>query len=665
MSHELRTPLNSMLILSRLLGDNEDGSLSEREVEFARTIHSAGNDLLSLINDILDLTKIEAGRMELDLAPLALSEVFEDAERAFRHVAAQKGLSFGVEIDPSLPASIVSDEQRLGQVLKNLLSNAFKFTHDGGVTLSIGYPSDGTGLRNDALRAAEQVIAFSVTDSGVGIADDKLNLIFEAFQQADGTTSRKYGGTGLGLSISREIARMLGGEIQVDSTVGQGSRFTLYLPLIEGVADVPLETRTDGTGVPVGLLSDGAAELSIEDQLADEIDALERGDRVVLVIDPNADRAKAMVEAVRERGSKAILARRASAALGLAREHRPSAVVLAGDLPRFESVLGQLKKHPDTRHLPVALVGDGAVRVEGLRAGAAAFIDDPIEPSGLETALARLEHLAQGPDRRIALIADDGGLDEATAGLLSGDENIALERIAPADALEVLRTGEFDLAVVAMGRPRSEAFALVREAATDPALRELPLIAYVQGSLSKTDRARLDALAKSAVIMIADSAERLVDRAALFLHRAEATLPSQTREMLGNLRTGDAPLHGRKVLVIDDDIRNVFALTSTLEQRGMKVVFAENGREGIERLHQHPNTDVVLLDIMMPEMDGYQTARAIRAMPRFEHLPIISLTAKAMKGDREKAIAAGASDYITKPVDVDQLLSMMRVWLDA
>ncbi|HJS95643.1 MAG TPA: response regulator, partial [Solirubrobacteraceae bacterium] len=665
MSHELRTPLNSMLILSRLLAENEEGALSEREVEFARTIHSAGNDLLSLINDILDLTKIEAGRMELDLAPLALSEVYEDAERAFRHVAEQKGLTFNVEIDPSLPASIVSDEQRLGQVLKNLLSNAFKFTHQGGVALSIGYPADRSGLRNDALRAAEQVIAFAVSDSGVGIPDDKLNLIFEAFQQADGTTSRKYGGTGLGLSISREIARMLGGEIQVDSTVGQGSRFTLYLPLLEGVTDVPHETRPDGAGVPAGFLTDTADEPSIDDQLADEIDALERGDRVVLVIDSNPDRARSMVEAVRERGSKAILARRATAALGLAREHRPSAVLLAVEAPRFESVLGQLKKHPDTRHLPVALVGDGAVRVDGLRAGAAAFVDDPVEPSGLDTALARLERLAQGPDRRIALIAEDGGLDEATVGLLPGDEDIALERIAPADALDVLRSGQFDLAVVAIGRPRSEAFALVREAATDAALREVPLIAYVQGSLSKTDRARLDALAKSAVITIADSPERLVDRAALFLHRAEATLPSQTREMLSHLRTGDATLHGRKVLVIDDDIRNVFALTSTLEQRGMKVVFAENGREGIERLHQHPNTDVVLLDIMMPEMDGYQTARAIRAMPRFEHLPIISLTAKAMKGDREKAIAAGASDYITKPVDVDQLLTMMRVWLDA
>ena len=372
-----------------------------------------------------------------------------------------------------------------------------------------------------------------------------------------------------------------------------------------------------------------------------------------------------MVEAVRARGAKAILARRASASLGLAREHRPSAVVLAGDLPRLESVLGQLKKHPDTRHLPVALVGDGAVRLDGLRAGAAAFIDDPVDDAGLEAALGKLERISGAPTRRIALIASGGELDEQIGSLLAGDENIDVQQIEPGSALEMLHAEPFDLVVVAVGRPRSASFALIREAATDEVLRELPLIVFVGDGLSKADRARLDAAAKSAVITIADSPERLVDRAALFLHRAEATLPSQTRELLGHLRTGDAPLHGRKVLVIDDDIRNVFALTSTLEQRGMKVVFAENGREGIERLHQHPNTDVVLLDIMMPEMDGYQTARAIRSMPRFEHLPIISLTAKAMKGDREKAIAAGASDYITKPVDVDQLLSMMRVWLDA
>ena len=386
---------------------------------------------------------------------------------------------------------------------------------------------------------------------------------------------------------------------------------------------------------------------------------------MVLVIDAQPSRASSLLDAVRARGVKAILASRPSAGLALAREHRPEAVLLAGDLPRVESVLGQLKKHPDTRHLPVVLIGDPAARIEALRSGAAIFVNEPLQPPELEAALTRLERLAELPGRRIALIADAAELDEEIVELLSAGENVELAQIEPPDALATLGDQPFDLAVVVVGSRRKDAFDLLREVTTDEVLRELPMIGFIQVDLSKTERARLDALSKAAVITVADSPERLVDRAALFLHRVEAQLPAPTRRMLGRLRTGDAPLHGKKVLVIDDDIRNVFALTSTLEQRGMKVVFAENGREGIERLHQHPNTDLVLLDIMMPEMDGYETARAIRSMTRFEHLPIISLTAKAMKGDREKAIAAGASDYITKPVDVDQLVSMMRVWFDA
>ena len=363
MSHELRTPLNSMLILSRLLAENEEHSLTDREVEFAKTIHSAGNDLLSLINDILDLSKVEAGRMELDLAPVPLSDVYRDAERAFRHIAEQKSLSFKVEIDPALPASIISDEQRLGQVLKNLLSNAFKFTHAGGVTLAIGYPQDRSGLRNDALREAERVIEFSVIDTGVGIPDDKLNLIFEAFQQADGTTSRKYGGTGLGLSISREIARLLGGEIQVDSTVGQGSSFSLFLPLIEHVADHDIATSTDDAPPT------SSAAPAVEEPVTDDRGDLEPGDRVMLVVDSGSHsdsaraRARRLLALVRAHGAKAILARRASVGLALAREHVPEVVLVAEDSDRDESALGALKKHPDTRHLPVVVVGRAAGRL--------------------------------------------------------------------------------------------------------------------------------------------------------------------------------------------------------------------------------------------------------------------------------------------------------------
>ena len=657
MSHELRTPLNSMLILSRLLAENEDASLSDREVEFARTIHSAGNDLLSLINDILDLSKVEAGRMELDLAPVALADVYHDAERAFRHVAEQKGLSFGVEIDPALPGSIISDEQRLGQVLKNLLSNAFKFTHQGGVTLSIGYPADRTALRSDALRETDRVIEFSVTDTGVGIPDDKLNLIFEAFQQADGTTSRKYGGTGLGLSISREIARLLGGEIQVDSGIGRGSSFSLFLPLIEHAADAPVDTRTDKPPAA------GKANPAAEEPLTDDSEGLGPGDRVMLVIDSDPARARTLLELVHGQGAKAVLARRPSAGLGLAREHLPELVLVAEHSEHDESALGQLKKHPDMRHVPVVVIGDPTARLSALRAGAAAFVEDAADRADLNRALARVAGLTSTPARRIAVVADDEALVDQVTGVLGGGDEIELARIEPGATVTALRAKRYDLVVVAVDRGQIDGIAFLHDLGADEGLRELPLIAFVGHELPRAQRARLDALSKSSVITVADSPERLAGQAALFLHRAEPTLPPATRKLL-RVHAAEAPLEGRKALVIDDDIRNVFALTSMLERYGMKVVYAENGREGIERLHQHPNTDLILLDIMMPEMDGYETARAIRAMPRFEHLPIISLTAQAMTGDRDKALAAGASDYIAKPVDVDELVAMMRAWLD-
>jgi CheY-like chemotaxis protein len=624
--------------------------------------------LLSLINDILDLSKVEAGRMEVDMAPVALSDIYEDAERAFRQVAEQKSLDFTVEIDPALPPSIVSDEQRLGQILKNLLSNAFKFTNKGGVTLAIGRAQPaGFGFWSDTLRAAEHVISFAVTDTGVGIPDDKLSAIFEAFQQADGTTSRKYGGTGLGLSISREIARLLGGEIQVESTPGEGSKFELFLPLTERVVDAVIEPRGGGELLLAEppAPGNGGPPPGLEEPPADDSSLLVPDDRVVLVIDSKTERARSLMDAVHAQGAKGVIATRPTAGLGMAREHRPAAVVLAGEMARVEPVLGQLKKHPDTRHVPVVMIGDAAARIDALRAGAAVFLEDPVDDEALKLTLAELERMGDVPHRRIALIEEpDDRLEEETVELLGGADNVALDRVDAADALDRLRSDPYDLAVVVVGEHAAHTIDLLREVTVDEDLRERRMIAYLPSKLPNTDRARIDALSKTAVMVVADSPERLVDRAAVFLHRVEAQLPTPTRRMIGALRTGNAPLQGRKVLVIDDDIRNVFALTSTLEQRGMKVVFAENGREGIDRLLQHANTDLILLDIMMPEMDGYETARAIRSMPRFEHLPIISLTAKAMKGDREKAIAAGASDYITKPVDVDQLVSMMRVWLD-
>jgi HAMP domain-containing protein/signal transduction histidine kinase/CheY-like chemotaxis protein len=659
MSHELRTPLNSLLILSRLLGDNDEGNLSAQQVEFATTIHSAGNDLLSLINDILDLSKVEAGKMELDLSPVALADICEDVERSFRAVAEEKGLTFAIELDDALPASIVTDEQRLQQVLRNLLSNAFKFTPAGTVALRV-------------LRDADERISFAVADTGVGIAGDKLASIFEAFQQADGTTSRKYGGTGLGLSISREISRLLGGEIRVASSVGEGSSFTLVLPLahrtgegtqIEAPAEPPLAAPPETTSE--------AATLLPYDGVEDDRGSIVAGDRVLLVIAHDAGHAQGALAVAREHGFKGLVARRTPLGLALAREYRPDAVlVFAGD-GRGERLLGQLKSHPETRHRPVVVAGPAGGRLAALRAGAAAYVDEadsrelgPTHPGAAALAAMRaLERLSTRSVKRLAIVQEGDGLAVETLELLGAGDDVDVMVLAPEGAAEHLRDDGVDCAALVIRPGAKWPLDVLLAVAADGTLRELPIVLHVPDALAPEDRVALEAAASRLVVSNAASAERLIDETALFLHRLETQLPQPTRKLLAKLRTADQVFHGKRVLIVDDDIRNVFALASVLETRGMKVNFAENGREGIERLREQPDTDLVLLDVMMPEMDGYETARAIRAMPRFDALPIIQLTAKAMKGDRDKSISAGASDYVTKPVDVEQLLSLMRVWL--
>jgi HAMP domain-containing protein/signal transduction histidine kinase/CheY-like chemotaxis protein len=659
MSHELRTPLNSLLILSRLLADNDDGNLSSQQVEFATTIHSAGNDLLALINDILDLSKVEAGKMELDLGAVALADICEDVERSFRPVAEEKGLAFTIELDGALPPSIVTDEQRLQQVLRNLLSNAFKFTPAGTVTLRV-------------LREADDRISFAVADTGVGIAPDKLASIFEAFQQADGTTSRKYGGTGLGLSISREISRLLGGEIRVASSVGDGSSFTLVLPLahrtgegsqIETLAEPPLAAPVEATAESAALLPyDG-----VEDDRA----TIVAGDRVLLVIAHDAGHARGALAVAREHGFKGLVARRTPLGLALAREYRPDAVlVFAGD-GRGERLLAQLKSHPETRHRPVVLAGPAGGRLAALRAGAAAYVDEaqareanPTAPGAAAlAAFDALERLNARRVKRLAIVQEGDGLDVETLELLGAGDDVDVMVLAPDGAVEHLQTDGIDCAALVVRPGAKWPLDLLLTLEANGVRPELPIVLHVPDALAPEERVALEAASSHLVVANATSAERLIDETALFLHRLETQLPQPTRKLLAKLRTADQVFHGKRVLIVDDDIRNVFALASVLETRGMKVAFAENGREGIERLREQPDTDLVLLDVMMPEMDGYETARAIRAMPRFDALPIIQLTAKAMKGDRDKSISAGASDYVTKPVDVEQLLSLMRVWL--
>ncbi len=655
MSHELRSPLNSLLILSRLLAQNQEGNLGATQIEFAETIHSAGQDLLALIDDILDLSKVEAGKMEVNLAPVILTDLREDVERAFRPVAEEKGLGFTIEVDPALPPTIITDEQRLSQILRNLLSNAFKFTHEGDVTLA---------LRRTA--GEVQQISLSVTDTGVGIPADKLGLIFEAFQQADGTTSREYGGTGLGLSISREISRLLGGEILATSQAegpDSGSTFTLVLPLAvtSSAAGDPVAAQAPTPAFPALRAGEPEPPALPHDGIPDDRSHIAPGDRLLLLIGHDHDRSRAALEAVRRVGAKGLVARRAPTGLALARELRPEGIVLLD--PSSDVLLGQLKQHPDTRHRPVYVAGSGAGRLPALRAGAAGHFATEDGREAVELALADLDVRAARAVRRLALVQDGTRLDPATLTLLGDGDDIELVDLAPGEALTALREEPADCTVVPLGGAPAWALELLEQLGADSELRDRPVVVYAAEALSAETANRLAELSTRQNLISATGPDSLVDETALFLHRSETKLPAPTRRLLEQRRAADAVFHGKRILIVDDDIRNVFALTSALEIRGMRVVYAEDGREGIARLREHPDVDLVLLDVMMPEMDGYETARTIRTMPRFDNLPIISLTAKAMRGDRDKSLAAGASDYITKPVDMDQLLALMRVWL--
>jgi HAMP domain-containing protein/CheY-like chemotaxis protein len=677
MSHELRTPLNSLLILAKLLMENPGGNLTEKQIEFATTIYSAGSDLLDLINDILDLSKVEAGRMDLHVSDVSLSDVREFVERSFRPVADNKRLEFGVEVyGANVPPTIETDEQRLQQVLKNLLSNAFKFTEQGGVTLRIE-AVEGRQFAGEALSRADAVVAFSVIDTGIGIPEDKLRLIFEAFQQADGSTARRFGGTGLGLSISREIARLLGGEISVESEVGKGSTFTLYLPvtftapeqvspdeaLVERVV-YRRDAEGDGATAPEPPELDPSVLLPSE--VRDDRDEISEGDRVVLIIEDDADLAKTELEVARERGFKGIVALRGDAGLALAHEFKPDAIILDMRLPVMDgwTVLDHLKHHPETRHIPVHIVSGADGRQSALKAGAVAYLEKPVTIEALEDAFAQVKEFIDRGVKNLLVVEDDEAERHAVAELVGGEEDVRVTAVGSSEeALQALEEKHFDCMVLDLKLPEMTGFALLEKLKEDERFSSIPVIVYTGTELTRREETTLKQFADTIVVKDASSPERLLDETALFLHRVERKLPSAKRKMLEQLHSADEIFRGRKILIVDDDVRNVFALTSVLEANGMDVLYAENGKEGIECLRANLDLDLILMDIMMPELDGYETIKAIREIEEFEHLPIIALTAKAMKGDREKSIDSGASDYIAKPVDTDQLLSLMRVWL--
>jgi HAMP domain-containing protein/CheY-like chemotaxis protein/signal transduction histidine kinase len=666
MSHELRTPLNSILILGQQLTDNPDGNLTARQVEFARTIHGAGTDLLNLISDILDLSKIESGTVTVDAEEIAFANLLDMVARPFRHEAETRQLAFEVNFDANLGRTITTDSKRLQQVLKNLLSNAFKFTAQGGVRLTVLSVQGGWSKEHPVLRQAPTVVAFEVTDTGIGIPSEKQKVIFEAFMQADASTSRKYGGTGLGLAISRELSNLLGGEIHLRSSPNVGSTFTLYLPLkyvgpTLAPRSMPASSAQMMTQIPTIHVT---PERPIE-QIPDDRLEIQPGDSILLIVEDDPHYARIMVDLAREKGFRVLVAVRGADALDLAKQYQPTAVSLDVFLPDMLgwTVLSQLKQNPLTRHIPVQIITLDEDRQHGLARGAFSFVTKPTSPAGVEAALTRIKEYAQPRRKRLLVVEDDRAEQMSIAELLGHDDIEIVPAGTGAEALSVLRQDPCDCVVLDLRLPDMTGFEVLEELRADSNLSDVPVVVFTGRELSAEEDAQLHTMARSIVVKGVESPERLLDETALFLHRIVTDLPAEKQRMLERLNSSDEDLVGRTVLLVDDDARNIFALSSVLERRGMHVLTATTGREAIALAESTPDLAIVLMDIMMPEMDGYQTIQVIRQKPDFRRLPIVALTAKAMKGDREKCLEAGASDYLAKPVNTEQLLSALRMWL--
>src|SRR5438132_2431961 len=618
MSHELRTPLNSMLILAKLLSEGED-NLTDKQREFARTIYSSGSDLLELINEILDISKIESGMMEVEVGRVMFNDRSQYMDRTFRQVAHDRSLEFDIQVDPRLAQGMYTDQRRLQQVLKNLLSNAFKFTERGRVSIDISNAAMGWSPDHQTLNNADSVVAFSVVDTGIGISPDKHKIIFEAFQQADGSITRKYGGTGLGLNISREIATLLGGEIRLDSTVGEGSKFTLYLPASyapdmskrrrpHSSAQVAQETATPApqTEPDVSLIIDSGID---DDRLN-----LQPGDRTLLIIEDDMNFARIMMEMARERGFKTIVATRGDAGLALARQYTPTAITLDIELPGMDgwSVLDRLKHTKNTRHIPVHIISVAEERQRGLKMGAMAFENKPATPEQLRDTLGRIENFVQRGVKNLLVIEDDTVAQQSIKELI-GEGDVETIAVGTAEeAMNQLRTKHYDCIVLDLGLPDMNGFELMQHIKSE--IGDIPIIIYTGKDLIHKEETELRRLAETIIVKDVRSLERLLDETALFLHRVEENLPEPKRQMLEQLHKKDPILAGKKVLIIDDDMRNIFALTSLLERYDMQVLYAENGKDGIDTLKNVAGIDVALVDIMMPEMDGYQAMRQIRGM---------------------------------------------------
>jgi len=662
MSHELRTPLNSLLILSKLLGDNPKGNLTEEQVKYATTIQSSGNDLLQLINDILDLSKIEAGHVQIRPESVSLDRLTRDMLQVFQPIADEHGLAFDIKVPDESPATVDTDRQRLEQILKNLLSNAFKFTEQGSVTLEIA-------------PAGKDKIALSVTDTGIGIAEEQQREIFEAFRQADGTISRKYGGTGLGLSISRELARLLGGTIALTSTPGEGSRFALtipraYDPELIAERDEPAITPAPAKPAPAVTATEARPKPRVIRRVEDDRESLRTAERILLVVEDDSTFAGIVRDLAHEMGFQCLVAGTAEEALELAREYKPSAVVLDVGLPDQSglAVLDRLKSDVETRHIPVHVVSAADHSQTALSLGAIGYLVKPVKREDLANVLQTLATKLSTSSRRVLIVEDDPVQRDAVAKLLASGEVETVGVGTVAESLDRLRSETFDCMVLDLSLPDASGFALLETLQEDQGHSFPPVIVYTGHDLSPDDEQRLRRYSDSIIIKGARSPERLLDEVSLFLHQVVTDLPPEHQQMIQTARNRDAVLEGRRILVVEDDVRNVYSLTNILEPHGVTIEIARNGKEAIEALEKSTADggsaiDLVLMDVMMPVMDGLTATRAIRKKARWKKMPIIALTAKAMPDDQARCIEAGASDYMAKPLDVDKLLSLVRVWM--
>ncbi|MDZ5603722.1 response regulator [Pseudomonas sp. RP23018S] len=658
MSHELRTPLNSSLILAKLLGENAGGNLTAEQVKFADSIYSAGNDLLNLINDILDIAKVEAGKLEMRPENTPIERLVDGLRGMFQPLAADKGLTLEVQIQGQVPASLYTDRQRLEQILKNLLSNAIKFTEQGKVSLTISH-------------APEHGIVFAVQDSGIGIAADQQQAIFGAFHQVDGTSNRRYGGTGLGLSISRDLAQLLGGQITVRSQPGQGSLFSLALPeryeaeeLPEQAPNLrPMLERMQAAPVPV--VSVPAARPAQPAAFVDDRDLAPFSNRCILVIEDEPNFARILYDLARELGYNCLHAQGADEGFELASRYLPDAVLLDMRLPDHSglTVLQRLKEQAETRHIPVHVISVEDRVEAALHMGAIGYAVKPATRDELKEVFGRLEAKLTQKLKRILLVEDDDLQRESIARLI-GDDDIEITDVATAhEALDLLRENIYDCMIIDLKLPDMLGNELLKRMTAEDIRAFPPVIVYTGRNLTREEEAELLKYSRSIIIKGARSPERLLDEVTLFLHQVESQLSHERQRMLKTARSRDKVFEGRRILLVDDDVRNIFALTSALEHKGAVVVIGRNGREAIERLEQHDDIDLVLMDVMMPEMDGYEATRLIRQQPRWRKLPIISVTAKAMKDDQQRCLQAGANDYLAKPIDLDRLFSLIRVWL--